>query len=117
MANVILPWVYVDDVGTSYITGIETEVAAQLDGAGPDLMIGSRLATSADPFQPLPSSVKPRRVYAKNPAGVGRTVTCMSPTAALYVKGATINIEDSDGASTVFTVRELLPERFGRSRV
>lgn len=117
MANVILPWVYTSDRGLSYVTGVETEVAAQLDGAGPALKIGGRQATVADGFPPLPGSVKPRRAYLKNAAGKGRYITVMEPTAALASVGETLNIEDSDGASTAFTVRHILAERFGRSRV
>jgi hypothetical protein len=118
MANQIVGWVYTADDGRDYITGINSEVGAQLNGATPAVaLIGGRAATSADPYPPLPSSVKPRRVYLKNAAKKGRTVTVMTPTADLATIGAAIDLEDSDGASTTFTVRKLHSETFGRSRV
>jgi hypothetical protein len=119
MANIIGPWVYRGDDGRDYITGVDTEVSAQQHGGDPNgPKIGGRAATSNDAFPPLPSSVRPRRVYAKNPAGKGRYVTVMSPDAWLYeATGRVITLEDSDGVGTVFTTRKFVPETFGRSRV
>jgi hypothetical protein len=118
MANTIVGWIYTADDGRNYITGINSEVGAQLNGATPAVaLIGGRAATSADPYPPLPSSVKPRRAYLKNAAKKGRTVTVMSPTADLLTIGASLTLEDSDGASSTFNVRRVHAEEFGRSRV
>lgn len=118
MANTIGPWKYRGDDGRDYVTGINTEVSAQMAGTDPDVpKIGGRAATSADAFPPLPSSVRPRRVFLKNPAGKGRYITMMDPDSWIGTVGRTLAIEDSDGASTTYTVRRLHGEKFGRSRV
>lgn len=118
MANDIQPWVYTADDGRNYITGLNGEVGAQMDAqATPEPKVGGRLATSADLFPPLPSSVVPRRAYCKNPAGKGRYVTIMEPTANLATTGNTVTLGDSDGATSVYTVRKVHGENFGRSRV
>jgi hypothetical protein len=119
VANDIVPWVYTDNKGRGYITGINSEVAAQETGDPLEPIIGGNAPSGAElEYPPLPSSVKPRRAYMKNPAGKGRTVTIMSKTAPLTDDDPpTLSLEDSDGAATVYTVRKLLPEDFGRSRV
>jgi hypothetical protein len=119
MANTIAAWVYTDRLNRNYITGVNSEVAAQDDGGSPAVpLIGGRAATSADSYPPLPSSVKPRRVHLKNTAKKSRYLTVMSADAPLASSTPpTIDIEDSDGAASTYTVRKLLPEDFGRSRV
>jgi hypothetical protein len=119
MANTIAAWVYTDRLGRNYITGVNSEVSAQDDGGSPAVaLIGGRAATSADNFPPLPSSVKPRRVHLKNTAKKSRYLTVMSDDAPLASSAPpTIDIEDSDGTPSTYTVRKLLPEDFGRSRV
>lgn len=115
MANTIVPWVYTADNGRDYVTGINSEVSAQLNVATPK--IGGATAVGATTDGPLPSSVKPRRAYLKNAAGKGRYVTVMEPGAYIATVGNTLDIEDSDGASSTYTVRKVLGEDFGRSRV
>jgi hypothetical protein len=119
VANDIVPWVYTDDRGREYVTGINGEVAAQETGDPAEPIIGGRAPSGADLLlPPLPRSVKPRRAYLKNPAGKGRTVTVMAPDAPLAgVTPPTLSIEDSDGAATTYSRRKLLTEDFGRSRV
>jgi hypothetical protein len=119
MANDIVPWVYASDFGDEYVTGINSEVAAQQSGDPLEAIIGGRAPAGADlTLPPLPSSVKPRRAYMKNPAGNGRYITVMSADAPLASAAPpTLNIEDSDGASTVYSRRKLVGENFGRSRV
>lgn len=118
MANTIVPWVYTADNGRDYVIGVNSEITTQLHGGDPDgPKIGGATAVGATTDGPLPSSVKPRRVYLKNPAGNGRYLTVMEPDAWLLTTGRTINIEDSDGASTTYTVRRVHGENFGRSRV
>ncbi len=119
MANDIVPWVYTSDFGDQYITGINGEVAAQQSGEPLEAIIGGNAPSGAElDLPPLPSSVKPRRAYMKNPAGKGRYVTIMSPTAPLASAAPpTLSLEDSDGAATVYKRRKVLGEDFGRSRV
>lgn len=116
MANIITPWHYTANDGTVYVTGINGEVASQL-GAASLPKIGGTVATASSTALPLPSSVKPRRAYLKNALGVGRYVTIMTQTAELNTPGTTLNLEDSDGVETVFTVRKVHAEDFGRSRI
>ena len=117
--NSIVPWVYTDDLGNQYITGINSEVAAQETGDPAEAIIGGNAPSGAElSLPPLPSSVKPRRAYMKNPAGRGRYITVMSPDAPLAsATPPTLNVEDSDGVSTVYTRRRLVGEFLGRSRV
>ena len=118
MANQIVGWQYTADNGRDYVTGLNSEVGAQNNGASPAVaLVGNRQATSADPWPPLPSSVRPRRAYLKNATGKGRTVTLMTPDAPLATIGATISLEDSDGVASTYTVRKIHAENFGRSRV
>jgi hypothetical protein len=117
MANTITPVVYTDDKGRDYVYGMDSEVFAQV-GASTNPKVGGAAATSAQNNPPLPSSVKPRRVYMKNPAGNGRYVVCLEPTADLFTGVETsITLEDSDGVQTVYTRRKAHAEDFGRSRV
>lgn len=119
MANDIVPWVYTSDFGDEYITGINAEVSAQQSGDPLEAIIGGRAPAGADlSLPPLPSSVKPRRAYMKNPAGNGRYVPVMDPTAPLAgAAPPTLSLEDSDAVATVYTRRKLVAETFGRSRV
>jgi len=119
MANQIVPWIYFADNGRQYVTGVNSEVAAQTNGDPPEARIGGTAAVRGvnTGDGPLPSSVKPRRVYLKNAAGKGRYLTLMEPTAYLSHIGNVINIEDSDGVSSSFEVVKVLGEDFGRSRV
>lgn len=119
MANDIVPWVYTSDFGDQYITGINSEVSAQETGDPLEPIIGGNAPSGAELLlPPLPSSVKPRRAYMKNPAGNGRYVTVMAPDAPLAgATPPTVSLEDSDGAATTYSRRKLIAEDFGRSRV
>lgn len=103
--NQIIRAEYLADSGNSYTVGINSEVAALLDGAGPDTLIGYTDSGTVG-MDPLPRQMKPRRVTVVNPAGVAREVICLSPTAPLWTGTATqITLEDSDGVATVYTVQ------------
>jgi len=119
MANVITPWVYRSNNGREYVTGVDSEVAAQLTGPGGDPRIGGRAAQRgvATGDGPLPSSVKRRRAYVKNAAGKGRYVTIMEPGAYLETVGNIIHLEDSDGVGSDYEVVKVMGEDFGRSRI
>lgn len=118
MANVIVPVSYQSNNGLEFQVGVNSEIAAQLDvDDAPKIGLGGGSATVA--LLPLPSSVKPRRVYMKNPAGKGRYVIVTNRLASLWLTDAeTLNIEDSDGTPTVYTkvAGGERNERFGRTR-
>lgn len=119
MANDIIPWVYESDLGDEYIRGVNSELTTQETGDPLEPVVGGRAPSGADLLlPPLPSSVKPRRAYMKNPAGKGRYITVFSPTAPLAgTAPPTLSVEDSDGAATTYSRRKLIGEDFGRSRV
>lgn len=117
MPNVITPVVYTDDRNRDYVYGMDSEVFAQA-GASTNPKVGGQAATLAQGNPPLPSSVRARRVYMKNPAGIGRTIVCLEPSSELFTGvETTLNLEDSDGTATVFTRIRAHSEDFGRSRV
>lgn len=120
MANTIIAVSYQSSTGQEFQVGVNAEVAAQMAGTDPDApKIGTGGGSATAGLPPLPSSVKPRRVYMKNPAGKGRYVIVTNTAAYLWTtNGATLNLEDSDGASTVYTkvANGERNERFGRSR-
>lgn len=116
MANQIIRAKYVSDNGTELVVGIDSEVAAQTGTTDPAVSLIGYAAAGAG-LLPLPRQMKPRRVVAYNPAGKRREVICLTDTAPLWTGDQTvIPLEDSDGASTNYTVDQKKPESFRARR-
>ena len=113
MANRIVAVEYTSDAGNNFVTGLNEEVFDQVDGGGARIVGGSP-ALPNEPLDPLPLQMLPRRVKAVNPAGKIRYIICLENTAPLFSVGATITLEDSDGAATVYTVQRRKEEEFRR---
>ena len=106
MANVILTYVYVSDKGNRYRVGVNSEVALQLSGA--TSKIGATLWDGTEALDGMPGNMRPRQVRVINPAGKVRYVPCLVVDSPLFNPAHadatnTITLEDSDGASTVYT--------------
>lgn len=113
--NQIIRRRYLSDTGVYFTVGVNSELTVQTSGDPAVAKIGDAGAgTVADP--PFPRQGMPRRVVAFNPAGRRREIVCLTPTASLYAVGQTIDVEDSDGASTTYTVDALKPESFRKRR-
>lgn len=112
--NQIIRALYVSDNGTNLVTGINSEVAALLDGSD-DSLIGYAAAPVGT--LPVPRQMLPRRVVLFNPAGKRRELICLTTTAPLWVgSSTTIALEDSDGASTTYTVDSRKGEQVRKRR-
>lgn len=112
--NQIIRAGYTSDNGNLYVTGLDSEVAAQLDG-----LAASKVGYAGNPpagTDPLPRQMRPRRAVMFNPAGRRREVIILSPAAPLATIGETLNLEDSDGAATVYTVDQVKSETSRRRR-
>lgn len=116
MANRIIAAQYTSDAGNEYVVGVNEEVFDQPNAGATGSILGGSTALPSEPLDPLPRQMKPRRVVAFNPAGKRREIICLTPTAELYAVGATVTLEDSDGASTVYTVSALKAEQSRRRR-
>lgn len=117
MANVIKAVQYTDDKGRVYVTGMDSEVFAQMDTPATSHKVGGDVALANDPNPPLPASVRPRRLRMGSLAGKVRYVTILSPSSPLWLGDETqLTIEDSDGAATVYTAEQQVSEHFGRKR-
>ena len=102
MANQIIRAEYTSDNGTSLTVGINSELLTQL-GAGDLVKLGYSDAGTVG-MLPLPRQMKPRRVVLYNPAGKRREIICFTAAAPLFTGvETTLDIEDSDGASTTYT--------------
>jgi hypothetical protein len=113
--NQIIRRRYVSDNGTNFTIGVNSELTTQTAGDPAVAKIGDAGAgLTSDP--PFPVQGQPRSVVAYNPAGRSRTIVCLTADASLYAVGQTIDVEDSDGASTTYTVDRLLPERLRKRR-
>lgn len=113
--NQIIRRRYLSDTGVYFTVGLNSELTDQTSGDPAVAKIGDAGAgTVADP--PFPLQGTPRHVVAYNPAGRARRIICLTPTASLYAVGQTINVEDSDGTSTTFTVDRLVNESFRKRR-
>ncbi len=112
--NSIVAVEYTSNAGNSFVTGLNEEVFDQGSGDPFERLVGGSPALPSEPLDPLPRQMKPRRVVAVNPAGVAREIICLEADAPLYTIGATITLEDSDGASTTYTVVKLKAEEYRR---
>lgn len=116
MANQIIRAKYTADNGDEFVVGIDSEVAAQTGTTDP---AASLVGYAAAPIglNPLPRQMKPRRVVLFNPAGKRRELIVLSPTAPLWDKTQlVIPLEDSDGASTNYTVDAYKGEQVRKRR-
>lgn len=114
MPNRIVAVEYTSNAGNQYVTGINEEVWDQETATPGENKIGGSTALPNEALDPLPRQMKPRRVLAVNAAGKKREIICLTAAAPLYAVGATITLEDSDGAATVYTVTQLRNEEFRR---
>lgn len=112
--NRIVATQYTSNAGNQFVVGMNEEVFDQETATPGERKVGGSPALTSEALDPLPRQLKPRRVKAVNPAGLVRYVTCLTQTAPLYAVGQTINLEDSDGAQTTFTVQALLAESYRR---
>lgn len=104
MANQIIRAKYVADNGDEFVVGIDSEVAADTGTTDP---AASLVGYAAAPIglNPLPRQMKPRRGVFFNAAGKRREVIILSPTAPLWTGDqAVLTLEDSDGASSEYTL-------------
>jgi len=115
MANQIIRCEYLSDNGTSLTVGVNSELTTQTVGDPAVSKIGYTDSGTVG-MLPLPAQMQPRHVVAYNPAGKARRIICLTPTAPLYAVGQTIDIEDSDGASTTYTVDRLVAEKARKRR-
>ena len=115
MGNQIIRAEYLSDSGVSFTVGVNSELTTQTIGDPAESKIGYTDSGTVS-MPPLPRQMKPRAVVAYNPAGKSRTIICLSPDAPLYAVGQTIDVEDSDGASTTYTVDRLRPETARKRR-
>jgi hypothetical protein len=114
MANQIIRALYVSNNGTNFAVGVNAEVASLIDGAAASL-IGYAAAPAG--LLPLPRQMKPRRAVVFNAAGRRREVILLSSSAPLATgTSTTIALEDSDGASSVYTVDEVKNESARKRR-
>lgn len=116
MANRIVAVQYTSGAGNQFVTGLNEEVWDQETAVPGEHKVGGSVALPSEALDPLPHQMKPRRVVATNPAGVDREVICLTSNAPLYAIGQTINLEDSDGVQTVFTVTKLKAEEYRRRK-
>ena len=115
MANQILARRYTANNGNFFTVGVDSEVALQDDGEEPPvLLIGGAAAVAGD--LPLPSQMSPRRAICFNAAGKRREVIALTPGALIMTVGTEITLEDSDGASSVYTVDQTRSESYRRRR-
>lgn len=111
----IKPALYVADDSHVYQVGVDGNVLGQESETGISKLGGDSTPTIPAGTPALPSSVKPRRAYMKNPAGKGRYVICLTPDGALFTDPATtISLEDSNNAATTFTRVKTFGEDFGK---
>jgi len=111
--NSIVKAKYVAENGTELVVGQNAEVLAQVDGGAVPITGYSLPAVGT---LPLPRQLRPRRAILFNPAGKRREVICLTNTCPMWVGTTiTLNIEDSDGASTVYT-RDQLRQESWRAR-
>ena len=112
----IIPAVYTDDNARNYVVGVNAAYYNQEAAEDVSKLGGPIPPVNFAALPPLPSSVKPRRAYLKNPAGKGRYVICLTPASALYATpGTTLDLEDSNNTPTTYTRKKTKPEDFGRS--
>lgn len=121
MANKIYAVIYTDDKGRDYVTGMDSEVFAQMTGGTPDApKVGGRIYdASTDGNVPgLPRGLVTRKVAFRHPTtGLLRYVTALSSDAAIWLSGAnTLAIEDSDGVATTYAKDHTRGERQPRKR-
>lgn len=114
MANRIIAVQYTSDAGNQFVVGMNEEVWDQETATPDEHKVGGSLALTSEALDPLPLQMRPRQVKAVNPAGKVRYVTCLTSTAPLFAVGQTITLEDSDGASSVYTVQAKIEQRFRR---
>jgi len=115
--NDITKCIYTSRTGTNFRYRMNAEVLGQDDGGDPAVrLVGDDPdAVNADALLRLPSSVTPRRARVVSAAEKSRYVVILNEDAPLWTGAETqVVLEDSDGAPTTYTVRDLLPEKFGR---
>lgn len=108
MANRIIRVGYESDKGVTFAFGLNEEVFDQ--GA-----VGGVALTANSNHYPFPQQMKPRRAVCYNTAGSHRYVPLLSAAAPLATPGASITLEDSDGAASTYTCDRVLGEEY-RSR-
>lgn len=110
MANTIKAYIYTDNQGVQHVYGVNQEIFTQ-QGVALTPKIGGAVYTGAPKLASFPRNWRTRKARLVNPAGKVRYITCLTPNADLFTGvETTLNIEDSDGTSTVYTVNGTLGE-------
>lgn len=119
MANTRVAVVYTDKNGVEYLYTLNGEIVSQTVGDPAVPKVGGRLAAGADKDLPrMPRQMTPRRALMTHATGRDRYVALLSNDAELITNpDATLNIEDSDGASLSYTRHDWYDERVRRPRV
>lgn len=113
MANTIQAVIYTSDTGKQYVTGMDSEVFAQV-GASTNPKVGGADYTGTPALDSLPRG-RPRKVYLQSPGKRPRYLVCLSPDSDLFTGvETTITLEDSDGSSATWTRKGLLNEKIRR---
>lgn len=101
-------WEYTDNNGDVWNVGVPLAYTTQLDG-GSNPKIGGQAATVKRP--PPDPRLKLRHVSASAADGSVRTIVVMEDDAALFAKGATIDLFQGGGGTAVtYTVDKLFGE-------
>jgi hypothetical protein len=114
MANRIVAVQYTSGAGNAFVTGMNEEVWDQETATPGEHLVGGSVALPTEALDPLPRQLKPRRAVLRNAAGVTREIICLTSNAPLLTIGTTIDLEDSDGASTEFTTVATKAESYRR---
>jgi len=103
--------IYTDDFGRDYACRVDASVFAQ-NGADSAPKIGGADYAASPKLPPMPDNLIPRHVVV-SAAGNKRKVTCLTPTASLFVGGETTIALPVLGASPVtYTAFESVAERY-----
>lgn len=120
--NNLKGWIYTANDGQDYLTAVNNEIVTQLDTGGVNPKVGGIAYDGTTVYPAWPRQWRPRQVRMTNPAGVTRYVVCFTTQAALWDANnsnpaTTLNIEDSNADSTVFTKQGTLGEQTRKRHV
>ena len=103
--------IYTDDYGRDYACRMDASVFAQVGGDAANKVGGADYAASPK-LPPMPDNLIPRHVVVTN-SGNKRKVTCLTPTASLFIGGeTTINLPVLGTTAATYTVMEAVAERY-----
>jgi len=109
MANRIVAVQYTSNAGNQFRTGLNEQIWDQGKSGG-------STALETELLDPLPKQMKPRRAVMRSNGRRPREIVCLTADAPLYVLGATLTIEDSDGVAAEYVTTQRKDESY-RKRV